>query len=177
MSEVIWLFGRCGAGKTTLARLLVEALERRNRSVFLLDGDQVRTGLSRDLGFSAGGREENHRRIAEVALLAAGQGILTVVATMAPEERQRDLVRRVVGDRLLWVYVDTPIEECIRRDPKGLYRRAAAGELGGLMEYPFEEPRSGEATVTVSTSGHTPEVCLGRLWAGLKGRLSLEDGG
>lgn len=171
VSDVIWLFGRCGAGKTTLARMLGDALRRRQRPVLLLDGDPVRMGLSRDLGFSAEDREENHRRIAEVAVLAAGQGIVTVVATMAPEFRQRDLVRRVVGDRLHWVYVDTPIEECVRRDPKGLYRRAALGEVDGLVDYPFEDPRPGEAAVSVSTGGQVPEACLERLWAGLEGRL------
>ena len=151
MTRVLWLFGRSGAGKTTLAGRLQDGLRDRGLPVFFIDGDEARGGLSSDLGFHPEARTEHHRRVAEVALLASRQGIVPIVATMAPEYAQRDVVRRTLGERLVWVFVDAPLDECLRRDPKGLYRRAKAGQVRNLLEYPFDTPRPEERDVTIQT--------------------------
>lgn len=149
--KAYWLYGRSGAGKTTLARSLLRTLRAWGEPVILLDGDDIRHGLGRDLGFDSVARIENHRRIAEVARLVLDQGIQPVVATMAPEYAQRDSVTAVLGSDLAWILVHAPLEVCLARDPKGLYRRERQGELKGLLEYPFDPPRPGEADRVVDT--------------------------
>ncbi|MEN9675715.1 MAG: hypothetical protein RIS76_1611 [Verrucomicrobiota bacterium] len=159
VANVFWLFGRSGAGKTTLANRLCQELRERSRPVVFIDGDLARSGLSSDLGFTPGSRTENHRRVAEVARLVCEQGITAVVATMAPEYEQRDLVQRVLGDRIVWVYVEAPLEECLRRDPKGLYRKAKDGKLNHLLDYPFETPRPQEREIVVNTTSAPVDDC------------------
>ena len=144
MTKVFWLYGRSGAGKTTLARMLYSALQDRKIPAFYLDGDELRSGLNSDLTFSAEARLENHRRIAEVARLAAGQNLNVVASSMAPEHAHRDIVAKTLGDKLTWIYVHAPLEVCIQRDPKGLYQRARAGQLDKLINYPFDVPRPQE---------------------------------
>jgi len=153
MTRIFWLFSRSGSGKTTLATRLQQGLRDRGLPVFFIDGDEARGGLSSDLGFQPQARTEHHRRVVEVARLASRQGIVPIVATMAPEYAQRDLVRRTLGERLVWIFVDAPLEECQRRDPKGLYRRAKAGQIQQLLEYPFDTPRSEERRITIQTGG------------------------
>jgi adenylyl-sulfate kinase len=153
MTRIFWFFGRSGAGKTTLATRLQQGLRDRGCPVFFIDGDEARGGLSSDLGFQPGARTEHHRRVAEVARLASRQGIVPIVATMAPEYEQRDVVQRTLGERLIWIFVDAPLDECLRRDPKGLYRRAKAGQVENLLEYPFDKPRSAECHLTIQTGG------------------------
>jgi len=153
MNPVFWLFGRSGAGKTTLANGLRQALRDRGLAVFFIDGDEARGGLSSDLGFGSDSRTENHRRVAEVARLASRQGIVPIVATMAPEHAQRDVVSRTLGERIVWIFVDAPLDECLRRDPKGLYQRAKEGQLRGFLEYPFDAPRPDERGLTIRTGG------------------------
>src|ERR1041385_2755032 len=108
ITKVFWLFGRSGAGKTTLAERLRNGLADRKIPVFFIDGDDMRAGLCSDLEFTSEARVENHRRIAEVAKLAASQGMNVVVATMAPEHRQRDVVQQVLQQRLVWIYIHAP---------------------------------------------------------------------
>ena len=113
------------------------------RATFLLDGDNVRLGLNRDLGFSAQDRTENIRRIAEVAKLMADAGLVVLTAFVSPYAADRDAARAVVGeDRLVEIFVDTPLEECERRDPKGLYAKARAGQISDFtgISAPFEAP-------------------------------------
>lgn len=171
MTNVFWLFGRSGAGKTTLANRLCQGLRDRNRPVVFIDGDLARSGLSSDLGFTPGSRTENHRRVAEVARLVSEQGITAIVATMAPEYEQRDLVERVLGDRMVWVFVDAPLEECLRRDPKGLYRKAQAGKLTHLIEYPFHDPRPRERGIVINTAATSVESCHQQLLTEILRRL------
>lgn len=159
VANVFWLFGRSGAGKTTLANRLCEELREHSKPVVFIDGDLARSGLSSDLGFTPGSRTENHRRVAEVARLVCEQGITAVVATMAPEYEQRDLVQRVLGDRIVWVFVEAPLEECLRRDPKGLYRKARDGKLTHLLDYPFDTPRPGERDIVVNTTVAPVDDC------------------
>lgn len=150
-SKVFWLFGRSGAGKTTLARRLHQGFINRNVPVLYLDGDDLRSGICADLGFSSDARLENHRRIAETARLAAEQGLSVVVSTMAPELKDRDQVKQVLTDRLVWVYIHASLNVCMRRDPKGLYRRAQAGSIQNLIDFPFDPPREEERLHMIDT--------------------------
>lgn len=158
MTKVFWLFGRSGAGKTTLAKSLHHALMDRKIPVFYLDGDDMRSGLCADLAFSSEARLENHRRLAEVAKLAAGQNLNVVVSSMAPEHSQRDIVVQTLGERLTWIYVHAPLDVCIRRDPKGLYQRAQAGKLDKLINYPFDVPRPNEREHYIDTVAQNIEA-------------------
>lgn len=158
-TRVFWLFGRCGAGKTTLARKLRDGFVDRGIPVFFLDGDDMRSGLCSDLGFSTEARVENHRRIAEVARLALDQGMNVVVATMAPQHSQRDVAASVLGQRLVWIYIHAPLEVCIARDPKGLYRRAKSGQVQDLLSFPFEVPRPHERENYIDTVAQNVESC------------------
>lgn len=170
VANVFWLFGRSGAGKTTLANRLCQELRGLDRPVVFIDGDLARSGLCSDLGFTPGSRTENHRRVAEVARLVSEQEITVVVATMAPEYEQRDLVQRVLGDRIIWVYVEAPLEECLRRDPKGLYRKAKDGKLNLLLDYPFDTPRPQEQEFVVHTTSPVDD-CHQRLLTGVLHRM------
>lgn len=127
---VLWLTGLSGAGKSTLANALEVALLERGRHTYLLDGDNVRMGLCRDLGFSDADREENIRRVAEVAHLFVDAGLIVITAFISPFQRDRAMAREVVGEQaFIEVFVDTPLVECERRDPKGLYGKARSGLL------------------------------------------------
>jgi adenylylsulfate kinase len=158
INKVFWLYGRSGAGKTTLAKVLHRSLLDRKIPVFYLDGDEMRSGLSSDLVYSAEARLENHRRMAEVAKLAVSQHFNVVVSSMAPEHSQRDLVAQILGRRLTWIYVHAPLDVCIRRDPKGLYHRAQAGQLDKLINYPFDVPRPQEREHFIDTVAQNIEA-------------------
>jgi adenylylsulfate kinase-like enzyme len=168
-----WFFGRSGAGKTTLAARLVDRLRTGSPPVFHLDGDTFRDGLSRDLGFSARDRAENHRRLAEVARLLTGQGFEVVVSSMAPLRIHRDVVRSVLGNEVTWVHVDASLETCVRRDAKRLYQRASAGRLPELLDFPFEGPESDETVCSVDTNSGLSKSTITRLWNRL--RTTLPD--
>ena len=145
MGSTVWLTGLSGAGKSTIARSLETALVSAGRAAYVLDGDNLRHGLSSDLGFSASDRNENVRRVGEVAALFADASVVAIVALISPYRAARDQVRErheSMGLAFLEVFVDTPIEECRRRDPKGLYARAGAGEITGLsgVDDPYEPP-------------------------------------
>lgn len=148
--RVIWLTGLSGAGKSTVARGLRDALAARRRPVYLLDGDEVRRGLCSDLGFSAADRRENIRRVGEVARLIADAGVLCVVAFISPYRADRDRVRSILPPgRFIEVFVDTPLAVCEARDPKGLYAKARAGLLADFtgISAPYEPPARPEVTL------------------------------
>ena len=163
MTKVFWLYGYSAAGKTTLAKRLRDSMADRGLPVAMLDGDDFRSGLCSDLGFGAEARTENHRRVAEMAKILAGQGIITVVATMAPEYQQRDVVAKVLGSQLTWVFIDAPLQLCMSRDPKGLYARAKQGKVANLLDYPFQTPRPDERHIVINTAAGGVEECANSL--------------
>lgn len=129
-AAVLWFTGLSGSGKSTVAGALEQALHRLGASTYLLDGDNVRHGLCRDLGFSDDDRRENIRRVGEVAKLMVDAGLVVLTAFISPHRAERDMVREMLGDaRFVEVFVDTPLAICESRDPKGLYKKARAGEL------------------------------------------------
>ena len=149
----IWFTGLSGSGKSTVAVEVERLLLEGGRAAYLLDGDNLRHGLNGDLGFTAADRSENVRRAAEVARLFADAGIVGLVPLISPYRVDRDRARRaheVAALPFLEVFVDTPLEECERRDPKGLYARARAGELPGFtgIDDPYEVPPRPELVLT-----------------------------
>jgi adenylylsulfate kinase len=164
ITKVFWLFGRSGAGKTTLALRLRDGMRDRNLPVVCLDGDEMRSTLCSDLGFKPDARLENHRRIAAMARLLSEQNLHVVVATMAPEYQHRDLVSRIVGEKLVWFYIHAPLEVCMARDPKGIYKRALAGEIQELINYPFAAPRPQENGNPINTFQQNADECYQAIW-------------
>ncbi|MFD7659500.1 adenylyl-sulfate kinase, partial [Actinosynnema sp. NPDC059797] len=155
---LVWLTGLSGAGKSTLANLLERRLHGLGKHTYILDGDNVRHGLNRDLGFSDADRVENVRRVAEVARLFVDAGLIVIAAFISPFREERDLARRLVGsDEFCEVFVDAPLEVAERRDPKGLYRRARQGRLANFtgIDSPYEPPEDPE--VRVDTAAVDPE--------------------
>lgn len=157
---VIWLTGLSGAGKSTIANLLERALYAQGRHTYLLDGDNVRHGLNRDLGFTPADRVENVRRVAEVARLMADAGLIVVVALISPYRQERRMARTLVQAGkidFIEVFVDTPLAVAEQRDPKGLYRKARRGELANFtgIDAPYEPPEAPELRLDASVA--TPE--------------------
>ena len=174
----IWLTGLSAAGKSTLAFTLEHVLVERGRLTYVLDGDNVRHGLSKNLGFSAQDREENIRRIGEVAKLFADAGFITMTSFISPYRKDRDIARRMhdeAGLFFLEVFVDAPIEVCEQRDPKGLYKKARRGELKGFtgIDDPYEPPENPE--LRIDTARLTPQQGSMRILGFLveKGHLML----
>ncbi|MFN8322745.1 MAG: adenylyl-sulfate kinase [Chitinophagales bacterium] len=142
-ARVIWLTGLSGSGKSTIAKSLEEKLHEQGFLVAVLDGDNVRTGINNNLGFSEEDRKENIRRIAEVAKLFLQVGVVTICCFVSPTEEIRNLAKFIIGtDDFLDVFIDTPIEVCESRDVKGLYAKARRGEIRDLtgINAPFEIP-------------------------------------
>jgi adenylylsulfate kinase len=157
----VWLTGLSGSGKSTLANLLEKALWERGARAYVLDGDNVRHGLNKDLGFSPEDREENIRRIGEVAALFTEAGILNVTAFISPYKGDRDKVREIMADGdFVEVYVKCDLDECEKRDPKGLYKKARAGEIPEFtgISAPYEEPDKAE--LIIDTTSQSEEDCL-----------------
>jgi len=147
---VIWLTGLSGAGKSTIANALETALHGLRIHTYLLDGDNVRLGLNRDLGFSDADRAENVRRIAEVSRLMLDAGLVVICAAISPFARDREAARARIGaDCFIEVYVDTPLATCEARDPKGLYGKARAGQIRNFtgIDSPYEAPVAPEARI------------------------------
>ncbi|MCA8234591.1 adenylyl-sulfate kinase [Burkholderia cenocepacia] len=156
----VWMTGLSGAGKSTLSMHLRAALSARGVVAATLDGDVLRGGASRDLGFSPSDRTENVRRAAEFARLLNDQGLVVIAALITPYRRERALARAIIGaSRFVEVFVSTPLAVCEARDPKGLYRLARAGGLDGMtgVGAPYERPTS--PAMVVDTGGRTPAQC------------------
>jgi adenylyl-sulfate kinase len=157
---VVWMTGLSGAGKSTLARALHEELTKTDVRCFVLDGDDLRSGLNSDLGFSAEDRLENVRRIAHVARLISSQGHVVIVAAITPSHISRALARGIVGQTFREVFVDTPLAICEARDPKGLYRKARSGTLKaftGVSDI-YERPDSPDLVLHTDASSIAEET-------------------
>lgn len=163
-AKLIWFTGLSGSGKSTLATELEFELWEMKYKTFLLDGDNVRAGLSRDLDFTDNGRIENIRRIGEVAKLFIDAGIIVLSAFISPFRFERNLVRDLVGgENFLEIFVDTPLETCEQRDVKGLYKKARNGEIPNFtgINSPYEQPEN--PFVSIPTHKMTMEESIGML--------------
>ncbi len=150
---IVWFTGLSGSGKSTVSVEVESALLRSRRPAYVLDGDNIRHGLNGDLGFTAADRDENVRRVAEVARLMADAGVVALVPLVSPYRAARANARALsdsAGIRFLEVFVDTPIEVCEKRDPKGLYAKARAGEISGFtgIDDPYEAPTQPDLRLT-----------------------------
>ncbi|WP_374662492.1 adenylyl-sulfate kinase [Inhella sp.] len=166
MFQTFWFTGLSGAGKSTLAQALADALRAQGRACAVLDGDLLRAGLCRDLGFSSADRRENQRRAAEVAALLNDAGVTVVCALISPLAVDRQMAREIVGaDRFAEIYLDASLQECEARDPKGLYGRARRGELPEFtgVSAPYEPPAS--PTLALPTGRAPLAQCLAPLLA------------
>jgi bifunctional enzyme CysN/CysC len=167
----IWFTGLSGSGKSELANALEKLLVHKGHHTMLLDGDNIRMGLNNNLGFSEEDRIENIRRIAEVCRLMNDAGLIVLAAFISPFARDRRHAREIIGDCFVEVYVSTPLEECARRDVKGLYAKAKAGEIPDFtgISSPYEIPEYPDAAIDTTT--HSIEENAALLLQKLKGYL------
>lgn len=152
---MVWFTGLSGSGKSTLAVALERELHQRGLLCRILDGDNIRSGINNNLGFSAADREENIRRIAEVGKLFVDTGIITLAAFISPDEKMRQMAASIIGNEdFLEVYVNTPIEACEKRDVKGLYAKARKGEIKNFtgVSVPFEAPENPDISIDTSVT-------------------------
>lgn len=163
-SLVIWFTGFSGSGKSTLANMLEQHLHKNNIRTFILDGDNVRKGLNKDLDFSENGRNENIRRVGEVAKLMVHGGMVVIGAFVSPFRKERQQLKQLLGeDTFVEVFVDTPLEVCEKRDSKGLYKKAREGKITNFtgISSPFEAPENPD--IHIYTDEETPEESLERI--------------
>jgi len=175
-AKVIWLFGLSGSGKSTLAIALERRLHAERFTTQLLDGDNLRTGLNQGLGFSEIDRQENIRRVAEVAKLFVQAGVVTLCSFITPTRALRALARGIVGpDDFIEIYIKASYETCAKRDPKGLYAKASAGGVSQFTgrDSLFEPPQPNDGAAIVDTETVTTETALEQLHAIVVPRLQL----
>ncbi|MBT3690770.1 adenylyl-sulfate kinase [Candidatus Woesearchaeota archaeon] len=167
-NKVIWFTGLSGSGKSTIAIELEKKLHEKGILSYVLDGDNVRHGLNKDLGFSTKDREENIRRLAELTKLFYDAGIFTIASFISPLKKERDLARSYAGEDFIEVYVDCPLEECEKRDTKGLYKKARSGELKEFtgISHSYEVPENPE--ITINTKDKNVEGCVEEIMKYLK---------
>ncbi len=172
-SCVIWLTGLSGSGKSTIAIQLERMLFSEGFFAQILDGDNIRSGLNNNLGFSLEDRQENIRRISEVAKLYCYSGIITLCSFVSPTEEIRDAAKTIIGKNDFFeVFIDTPLEVCEARDVKGLYAKARSGEIKGFtgIDSPFEAPR--DPYLRVTTDDKTPEQSAQEIFQSMRNRLN-----
>ncbi|MCR8666374.1 adenylyl-sulfate kinase [Aestuariibaculum sp. M13] len=169
---LIWFTGLSGSGKSTIANLLEKELHKQQIHTYTLDGDNLRRGLNKDLGFTKEEREENLRRTAEVARLFIDAGMVVIAAFISPYNSIRDMIKTIVGEPYyVEVFVNTPLEICEQRDVKGLYKKARAGEIKNFtgISAPFEMPLS--PTIEIKTVEVAPEDAVKKILDVLEGKL------
>jgi adenylylsulfate kinase len=155
---LLWFTGLSGSGKSTLANLVEMALHEKGLSTYILDGDNLRQGINKDLSFAPKDRSENIRRIAEISNLMLDAGVVTLAAFVSPYSKDREVVKKIVGaDNFIEIYVNTTLEVCERRDVKGLYKKARAGEIKNMtgISAPYQAPVHPD--IEVVTEGQTIE--------------------
>ncbi len=167
---VLWFTGLSGSGKSTIASALEKKLYDMGMLTYLLDGDNIRHGLNKDLGFTEADRIENIRRISEVVKLFVDAGIITIVTFISPFIEEREKVRKLLGKDFIEVFIDCPIEVCEKRDPKGIYEKARKGEIKNFtgIDSPYEKPLNPE--ITVVTNEYSVEASVVKIIEYLKER-------
>ena len=174
-SLVVWFTGLSGSGKSTLANMVEKKLFDQGIHTFSLDGDNVRGGINNNLGFSREDREENLRRIAEVAKLFVDSGAIVIASFISPLESDRNVVKKIIGEEdFIEVFVNTPLEVCESRDVKGLYKKARAGEIKNFtgIDAPYEDPKSPE--IEVKTDLEKAEKSVDRIVEYLMNKLEIQ---
>jgi len=167
-SKLIWFTGLSGSGKSTVANSLDIRLNEIGKATYLLDGDNIRLGINSDLGFSIEDRNENIRRISEIGKLFVDAGIITLACFISPLKANRQMVRDVLGKDFIEIFVDCPLEECEKRDPKNLYKKARLGEIKEFtgISAPYEKPENPE--IVVNTKEQTIDQCVDKILDYLK---------
>ncbi len=171
---IVWITGLSGSGKSTIANLLEQKLNQANIHTYILDGDNIRHGLNSDLGFGEKDRAENIRRIGEVAKLFLDAGIVVITAFISPFKKEREGVREKADGRFFEVYLNTPLEVCEKRDPKGLYKKARKGEIPDFtgIGQRYEPPENPE--LTLDTSKMSPEQCSELIFKKIMEKIKYE---
>ena len=172
--RVIWFTGLSGSGKTTLAASLEKELFFRRFFCQVLDGDNIRAGINNNLGFNEEDRMENIRRIAEVSKLLINAGMITICSFISPTNEIRELARNIIGTNdFIEVYLSTPLEECEKRDTKGLYKRARSGEISDFtgISSPFDVPACPD--IELDTSKYTIRECVDKIFTTIIDRITL----
>jgi len=168
---VLWFTGLSGSGKSTIANEVAYKLNQNKQFTYVLDGDNIRHGLNKDLGFSPEDRDENIRRISEVAGLFADAGVITLTAFISPYQKLRDFCRSLLPkDRFFEIYCKATLDTCEQRDPKGLYKKARAGEIKQFtgIDAPYEEPKNPE--IILDTDKYNIEECADQVIAALQNK-------
>ncbi len=170
---VVWLYGMSGSGKSTIANAVEKVLHEQGRMTTILDGDNLRSGINKNLGFSDDDRRENIRRVSHMARVFAEQGIITFVSVITPRHELRDLARDTIGDDYFEVFVKASYEACEQRDVKGLYAKAASGELKNFTgkDSAFEEPQSPD--LLIETEGQSIENSVFILLGAIRSKISF----
>jgi len=167
-AKLLWFTGLSGSGKSTVANALDIRLNQDGVSTYLLDGDNIRIGINSDLGFSLEDRNENIRRISEIGKLFVDAGLITIACFISPLKANRAMVRSTLGEDFIEVFVDCPLEECEKRDPKNLYKKARRGvikEFTGITS-PYEKPENPE--IVINTKDQTIDQCVEKILDYLK---------
>lgn len=169
---LLWFTGLSGSGKSTLANLVEVALHEQNKATYILDGDNIRQGINKDLNFEPEDRSENIRRVAEISNLMVDAGVITLAAFVSPYLKDRALIKNIVGeDNFIEIFVNTSLEECKRRDVKGLYKKARLGEIKHMtgISSPYEKPI--DPDFEIITDGLTIEDTVKEILEFLKNKL------
>lgn len=173
-SYLLWFTGLSGSGKSTLANLVEIALRKQGVSTYILDGDNIRQGINKDLSFTPKDRSENIRRIAEISNLMLDAGLVTLAAFVSPYIKDREIVKNIVGpNNFIQIYINTSLAECERRDVKGLYKKARIGEIKNMtgISAPYQPPVSPDLEIT--TDGQTIQESVDTILKFIKKKLKL----